>query len=50
LKEVIFSEKTFQEARAIIEDVLRIIQYGYYPRKTKYPARCIDCCYKNICV
>lgn len=50
LKEVTFSEKDFQEVYAIIEDVLRIMQYGYYPGKTKYPARCIDCCYKNICV
>jgi len=50
LKEVIFNQKDFQEARSIIEEILRIIQYGHYPKKTKYSARCIDCCYKNICV
>lgn len=23
---------------------------GYFPRATKYKARCVDCCYKNICI
>lgn len=50
LKEITFGEKNFQEACQIIEDVLRIIQDGYYPKKTKFLARCIDCCYRNICV
>lgn len=50
LKETVFSERDFQEAHLIIGGVLRIIQQGYYPRKTKFSARCIDCCYKNICV
>jgi len=50
LKEMIFDETDFQEACLILEEVLRIIQHGYYPKKTKFPARCIDCCYKNICV
>lgn len=50
LKEISFSEKDFQEANQIIEDILGIIQRGYYPKKTKFLVRCIDCCYKNICV
>jgi CRISPR-associated exonuclease Cas4 len=50
LKEILFGEKEFQEACQIIEEILRIIQQGYYPKKTKFPVRCIDCCYKNICV
>jgi len=50
LKEVIFRYEDFQEACAIVDDILRIIQKGYYPKKTKFSARCIDCCYKNICI
>ena len=50
LKELSFGDEDFREAQGILEDVLRIIQQGYYPKKTKFPVRCIDCCYKNICV
>ena len=50
LKEVAFSDKDFQETKKIVGDILNIIQHGYYPKKTKFPVRCIDCCYKNICV
>ncbi|RKX94368.1 MAG: CRISPR-associated protein Cas4 [Spirochaetes bacterium] len=50
LKEIIFKDSDFQKAQEIIKDMLRIIQEGYYPKKTKFSVRCIDCCYKNICV
>lgn len=50
LKEIIFSDNDFQEAQEIISDILRIIQQGFYPKKSKFSVRCIDCCYKNICV
>ncbi len=50
LREMLFSEKDFEEGRRTVEEVLKIIQRGYYPKRTKFLARCIDCCYKNICV
>lgn len=50
LKEITFSEEDFKEGCQVIGEVLKIIQSGYYPKKTKFLARCIDCCYKNICV
>jgi CRISPR-associated exonuclease Cas4 len=50
LKELNFTERDFSEAESVIEDVLRIIQQGYYPKRTKFLARCLDCCYRNICV
>lgn len=50
LKEMTFTDKDFQEAQEVIDDVLKIIQYGYYPKKTRFLVRCIDCCYRNICV
>jgi CRISPR-associated exonuclease Cas4 len=50
VKEVVFKDKDFDEAMKIIDEILKIIQKCYYPKKTEYVARCIDCCYKNICV
>ena len=50
IKEVLFSENDFHEAKQMIEEMLKIIQFGHYPKKTKFQIRCIDCCYKNICV
>ncbi len=50
LKEIIFNNSDFEEAIRLIKDILEVIQDGYYPKRTSYPVRCIDCCYKNICV
>jgi len=50
VKEVQFSQKDFDEAESVVQDILKIISRGYYPKKTSYSMRCIDCCYRNICV
>ncbi|RKY84164.1 CRISPR-associated protein Cas4 [candidate division KSB1 bacterium] len=50
LKEVEHREKDKYRALNIIEDIFNVIINGFFPKKTKFPARCIDCCYKNICV
>jgi len=50
LREVVFKPSDFDNATRIIEEILRIVQNGYYPKKTRSRAKCIDCCYKNICV
>ncbi|MEA3436584.1 MAG: CRISPR-associated protein Cas4 [Thermodesulfobacteriota bacterium] len=50
LKAITFDDKDFRNAQQIIEDVLKVIQSGFYPQKTKSSVRCIDCCYRNICV
>jgi len=50
VKEIAFRKEDFEEAVKIIENMLHIIQTGYYPKRTKYLTKCIDCCYKNICV
>jgi len=50
VKEMPFCQKDFDEALRIIDEILAIIQRGFYPKKTKYPIRCIDYCYRNICV
>lgn len=50
LKEVLYKLKDFEYTLEVIDEIFRIIQKGYYPKKTSYRNRCIDCCYKNICV
>jgi len=50
VKEVNLREKDFERARALVNEVLKIIQEGFYPEATKYKARCVDCTYRNICV
>jgi CRISPR-associated exonuclease Cas4 len=50
IKEIEFKEKDFEEAINIVNETFKIIQTGKFPKKTKYTSRCIDCCYKNICV
>ena len=50
LKEVDYKPSDFDEARALLSEIFDVIIKGYYPKNTKFPIRCVDCCYKNICV
>jgi len=50
IKTIDFKERNFIKALGVIDEILKIIQTGYYPKGTKYSSKCIDCCYKNICV
>ena len=50
IKEIVYSEKDFCYAKDIAQEIFRVILKGYYPRKTRWQNRCIDCCYRNICV
>jgi len=50
VKEVKLSGKDFARAVALVNEVLDIIQKGFYPEATKYKVRCVDCTYRNICV
>lgn len=50
LKDVIYQQKDFERAIDIINEIFNIIQLGYFPRKTPQHNKCIDCCYKNICI
>ncbi len=38
------------EAIGMINEILNIIQKGFYPKKTSYNMRCVDCCYRRIYV
>lgn len=50
IKEIVYNRADFEYAHATLDEIFNVIQKGYYPKKTKNTARCIDCCYKNICV
>lgn len=50
LKEIIYKEKDFASAKEIVDEILHVILTGYFPRRTSGSKRCVDCCYKNICV
>lgn len=50
LKEVIYKEADFVYANEVVDEIFDVIIKGYYPKKTSWQNRCIDCCYKNICV
>jgi CRISPR-associated exonuclease Cas4 len=44
------TEADFQEAAAVVREVLQVIRTGAFPRATRCKARCRDCCYRNICI
>ncbi len=50
LKELLISPADFDELQQMVCEMLNIIQNGYYPRGTESSAKCIDCCYRRICV
>jgi CRISPR-associated exonuclease Cas4 len=43
-------EADFKKAVDILRAVIHITRTGFLPKRTPYKSRCIDCCYKNICV
>ena len=49
VKEIPFTPGARDEARRVVEDILKITEYGYYPRPTRSKRSCIDCCYRHIC-
>ncbi len=49
LKEIAYTNEDFQKAISVVDDIFEIIKKGYYPKRTKYTNRCIDCTYRNIC-
>ena len=50
VKELVYREEDFAATKEIIDEIFAIILEGFYPKKTRWPNRCIDCCYRNICV
>lgn len=49
LVEVDVSDDDKEDAIESLDEYKYVLK-GYFPRATKYKARCLDCCYKNICI
>jgi len=47
--EVNISQAMYDELQNIIAAIMKVVLKGQYPPPTKYKARCLDCCYRNIC-
>jgi len=45
-----FTDKEFRHARKVLTDVAEIVETGLLPDRTRCSSRCLDCCYRNICV
>ncbi len=50
IKELVYTEKDFRYAMEKVDEIFEVIEKGYFPNRTKWQSRCIDCCYRNICV
>ncbi|NLI75626.1 MAG: CRISPR-associated protein Cas4 [Candidatus Riflebacteria bacterium] len=44
------TDRDFKRVRRTIGEVIDIIANGHLPARTRFPQRCLDCCYANICV
>ncbi len=49
LVEVDISSKDKRETEDCVDEYKKVLN-GFFPKATRYKARCIDCCYKNICI
>lgn len=50
IEEIAFNEKDFHRTITIINNILKIMELNFFPKSTKYKKRCMDCCYKTICI
>lgn len=50
LIEIAIREKDFSEMEEYIDEIFEISEKCYYPKISKNQLKCIDCCYRNICV
>ena len=50
VKEIVYSEHDFCSAKEVVQEIFKVILKGYYPGRTRWQNKCIDCCYRNICV
>ena len=49
VKEIEINVKDLDKLKKDIKEYFKVVK-GYFPKATSYKARCIDCCYKNVCI
>ena len=50
LIEIELDTKIYQQVEDVLQEIIAIVQKGYFPSSTSYKSRCRDCTYNNICV
>lgn len=50
VKKVDITDNMKEHVKKIIDEYLKIIIKGYYPKKTEYSKKCYDCTYRKICI
>jgi CRISPR-associated exonuclease Cas4 len=50
LIEVAVTDKDVDKVKAAAAEIFKIIDQNFYPKATKYKARCLNCTYRNVCV
>lgn len=48
--EVPIGETEVREIREAADAIYRIIDQNFFPKATKYKARCVTCTYRNVCI
>lgn len=48
--EIILDDDAYERALTELHGCLEVIRDGAYPPATDSPARCPDCCYRNLCL
>jgi CRISPR-associated exonuclease Cas4 len=49
LVEIPITSSNTDEVKTAAEAIFKIIDTNFYPKATKYKARCVNCTYRNIC-
>ena len=49
VKEIDVDLKDIKKLEKDIREYFKVVG-GYFPKGTSSKARCIDCCYKNVCI
>lgn len=49
IKEILITDEDFDRLKGMVGEMIAITQKGYYPEGTKNTAKCLDCCYRNVC-
>lgn len=50
LKEVLIRKEDFDTLIKFIDEIFEISEKCYYPKVSRNQMKCIDCCYRNICI
>lgn len=50
IEEVKIEDNDYESLVTKIETILNIINKGFFPKGTRDKAKCMDCCYRNVCI